>query len=311
MWNSDQVRARRLPKKALPPYCEQRFRGTAQGPRQAEPRVPEAHSNAPTFALRRCAASGRARNPTPCGLPELFLQHGGALSCPGIQPLIRAWPSPRWRQLCSEPHSEIPGGWGTRAACDSGSTPRAQGTRGVARLAQRLSALPAPPRSGAKKFEAGGERSFGVGGSPVLHLSLCRGAEPERNCFPPPAARGTDWVGTPLLPRAPSRRWRCLRGSVRETRGAHLRPGQGRQQLWVHPARAGFCGTWALFSQTRRAPPPPTLLETRRLCDLGVQAGDRATGQVATGFFVPEYARRTQFQFWEFYATGLSTNPKG
>lgn len=36
VWNSDQVRARRLPKKALPPYCEQRFRGTAQGPRQAQ-----------------------------------------------------------------------------------------------------------------------------------------------------------------------------------------------------------------------------------------------------------------------------------
>lgn len=138
-------------KEWLPPYCEQQFRGSAS----ADPRVPEAHSDvgrrhvgcALAFALRECVASGLAQNPTSCGLPELFSSTGGAQSCPGIQPLICAWPSPGWRRLCSGRCSEIPGGWGTRAARNSGSTPRAQGTRGVARPAQRLSALPGPPRS--------------------------------------------------------------------------------------------------------------------------------------------------------------------
>lgn len=139
-------------KEALPPYCEPRFRGSSAS---AEPRVPEAHSDsgrrylgcALTFALRGCAASGRARNSAPCPLPELLLQRRGAQFCPGIQPLICAWPSPGWRRLCLGRYSEIPGGWGTRAALNLGSTRREQGTRGVVRPAQRLSAFPGPWRS--------------------------------------------------------------------------------------------------------------------------------------------------------------------
>lgn len=94
-------------KEALPPYCVRRCRArySPGSSASAEPRGPEAHSDAGrrhpgcglTFALRGCAASGRAPNPTPCRLPELFLQHGGAQSCPGIQPLVCAWPSPGWR----------------------------------------------------------------------------------------------------------------------------------------------------------------------------------------------------------------------
>lgn len=135
-------------------------------------------------------------------------------------------------------------------------------------------------------------QSLGVRVSPVLQLSLCRGAESERSCFPLLAASGTDWVGIPLLPRAPSRS--CLRGSVKEKAPClrlSVHSGSGRADRSCGSAQHGqaFAGL-GHCSHECGTHPTPTLLETRRLSGFGVQARERATGQAATGFFFPEYA---------------------
>lgn len=168
----------------------------------------------------------------------------------------------------------------------------------------------APSRAAAKlskKFEAGGERSFGVGVSPVLHLSLCRGAEPERSCVPPLAARGTDWVGTPLPPRALSHSWRCLRGSVRETQGAPSRPGRadssyGSTQHGQVLRDSGTVLTSAACTST------PHLLGDSKTPRLRSSGGGPGGWAGCDGVLRPRI-RASQFQF--FYAFGLSTNHKG
>lgn len=127
--------------------------------------------------------------------------------------------------------------------------------RGQARPeAQRL------PRAVAKlskKFEAGGERSLGVCVRPVLQLSLRRGAEPEKSCFPSLAARGTDWVGTS------TGSWRRLRGSVRETAprlclGANSRSSRADCSCgFISTGRFGGTLGAVLTSASCTSPPPP------------------------------------------------------
>lgn len=179
-----------------------------------------------------------------------------------------------------------------------------------------------PPRAVAKlskKFEAEGERSLGVGVSPVLQLPLRRGAEPEKSCFSSLAARGTDWVGT-STPTPPHRaRPRVVGGAFVGLRGRrpHACASVQTRALAGQTAAVGPSSTrrlWRDFGrcchQARLAPAlprPPGDSETRRLLSSGEGPGYPAG---CDAVLRPRVCA-SQCWLWEFYATGLSTNPKG
>lgn len=248
-------------------------RGTAQGPQQAQNHAKPARMlGAGIRAAPSLSRSADARLQAGLRTPRLADFRSSSSSTGVYRPVRGSSPSSaRGRALGGG--DCVPGG-PVRSGAGGGPERRARNAgRGQAGPEAQL-----PPRAAAKlsrKFESGGGRSLGVGVSPVLQLfPLSRGWAREE------LLSATDWVGIPLPPRAPSRSWRCLRGSVRETAPrlrprAHALSGRadricGSTQPGQASAGLGHC------SYERGAHPHPTLSGTQRLRGSGRGQGDRA-----------------------------------